>query len=332
VVRLKVPSAGQTVFKDLIHGELVFANNLLDDQILMKSDGWPTYHLANVVDDHLMKITLVLRGEEWLPSTPKHLLLYQAFGWTPPAFAHAPLLLNEDKTKLSKRHGDVAAEAYLKHGFLPEAVINFIALLGWNPGTEQEIFSLPALIKQFSLARVQKAGAVLNLTKLDWLNAYYIRQMPVDKLVKACWPYLEKAKKHLSLGKIKQIVALERERLKKLSEITEAAEIFYKDPQYEAQLLIWKKSDATITRDRLERLLSWFKDWVGEWRQKKLEAATLEMIAREKLDNGATLWPLRVALSGRSASPGPLAMAAILGRPKTLKRINQALAGLKKSQ
>lgn len=329
VVRLKVPLAGQTAFNDLIHGQVTFENALIDDQILLKSDGFPTYHLASVVDDYLMKISIVLRGEEWLPSTPKHLLLYQAFGWRAPEFAHLPLLLNKDRTKLSKRHGEVAVGEYLKHGFLPEAIINFVALLGWNPGTEQEIFSLKDLVKQFSLDKVQKAGAVLNLTKLEWLNGHYIRHLSIDKLTKAALPYLVEAQKFLSLTKIKKIIALEQERLKKLSDISSAAEFFFKLPQYEPKILIWRKSDQETTLSRLERLKEWFGSgqWqkTSAWSAKKLEKATLELIQQENLDNGATLWPLRAALSGRQASLGPFDIAEILGREETLRRINTAI-------
>lgn len=329
VVRLKVPTAGQTIFTDIVHGQVSFENSLIDDQILLKSDGFPTYHLASVVDDHLMKISLVLRGEEWLPSAPKHLLLYQAFGWETPQFAHVPLLLNEDKTKLSKRHGEVAVEAYLKRGFLPEALINFVALLGWNPGTEQEIFSLQDLVKQFSLEKVQRAGAVLNLSKLEWLNGHYIRQMPIDKLTEACLPYFKKETGELySKTKMSKIIALERERLKKLSDIAEATEFFFTKPRCAPPLLIWKKSDRETALARLKRLKNWFDDWPTGWTAKNLEKATLEMIRRENLDNGATLWPMRAALSGREASPGPFDIAAILGKRETIERLKQAADGL----
>ncbi|MEK7189941.1 MAG: glutamate--tRNA ligase, partial [Patescibacteria group bacterium] len=200
VIRLAVPKEGMTKFKDIIRGEVEFENKLIDDQVLVKSDGFPTYHLANVVDDHLMKITHVIRGDEWLSSTPKHIVLYDAFGWDAPRFAHIPLLLNPDKSKLSKRQGDVAVEDYLKKGYLPEVLINFMALLGWNPGTEQEIFSLSKLIKAFDISKAQKAGAVFNLEKLDWMSGEYIKKMPVGELVKKCLPFLQEA--NYDLGKM----------------------------------------------------------------------------------------------------------------------------------
>jgi glutamyl-tRNA synthetase len=181
VIRLKMPLEGDTIIDDIIRGTVSFQNELQDDQILIKSDGYPTYHLANVVDDHLMGITHVIRGEEWLLSLPKHVQLYKAFGWEQPKFAHLPLLLNPDRSKLSKRQGDVAVEDYLEKGYLPQALINFLALLGWNPGTDQEFFSLDDLIKQFSLERVSKSGAVFEIEKLNWMNGHYIRELPENE-------------------------------------------------------------------------------------------------------------------------------------------------------
>ena len=191
VVRLKMPAVGEITVNDLIRGEVIFKNELLDDPVLLKSDNYPTYHLANVIDDYQTKISHVIRSEEWLSSTPKHLVLYQAFGWPAPQFAHLPMILGSDKAKLSKRHGATAVLDYKKQGYLPEALINFIAFLGWNPGTEKEIFSLEELIKEFSLERVNESAAIFNLEKLNWLNGYYLRQMQIDELTKKCLPYLE---------------------------------------------------------------------------------------------------------------------------------------------
>jgi len=190
VIRQRIPQE-LLIFNDLVRGEMKFHGKDVDDQVLIKSDGYPTYHLANVVDDHEMEVTHVIRGEEWLPSTPKHVWLYQAFGWTPPAFAHLPLLLNPDRSKLSKRQGDVAAEDFLKRGYLKEAMINFIAFLGWNPGTEEEFFTLDELVDRFSLDRVQKAGAVFNLEKLDFLNGHYMRAKSIEELAALVKPWLE---------------------------------------------------------------------------------------------------------------------------------------------
>ncbi|MFI5205418.1 MAG: glutamate--tRNA ligase, partial [Candidatus Paceibacterales bacterium] len=188
VIRFFIPE-GQAVVHDLIYGDITYQNAILDDQVILKSDGFPTYHLAVVVDDHLMEISHVIRGEEWIPSTPKHVLLYQALGWEPAQFAHLPLILNPDKSKLSKRQGDVSVEDFLTKGYLPAALINFAAFLGWNPKTEQEIFSLADLIAQFDLAKINKSGAVFDQNKLDWINGQYIRQISDDELVKMLIPY-----------------------------------------------------------------------------------------------------------------------------------------------
>jgi len=180
VIRMKIPSDGMVKVNDLIRGQVIFPVNQIDDQVLLKSDDYPTYHLANVVDDHLMQISHVIRGEEWLPSTPKHVLLYRYFGWELPQFAHLSLLLNPDKSKLSKRQGDVAVEDYRSGGYLPEALINFLALLGWNPGNDREIFSMDELVREFSLERVSKSGAIFNVEKLNWMNGVYIRKLSQD--------------------------------------------------------------------------------------------------------------------------------------------------------
>lgn len=329
VIRLAVPKKGTTKFDDIIRGAVAFENKLIDDQVLVKSDGFPTYHLANVVDDHLMKITDVIRGEEWLSSTPKHILLYQAFGWEAPRFAHIPLLLNLDKSKLSKRQGDVAVEDYLAKGYLPEALLNFAALLGWNPGTAQEIFSLEELTKSFDLAKAQKAGAVFNVEKLDWMNGEYIIKMPAGELVKKCLPFLKEA--NYDLGefgkeKIEKIIQLEQGRMKKLTDLPQAVEFFFKKPRYDAKILVWKKSDKATTRARLSILCKFYDSYKGEWLEKGIEAATLALIIKENLENGPTLWPMRAALSGREASPGPFAIAAILGQKETVKRLKTAAA------
>src|SRR3989344_3510288 len=192
VVRLKMPKSGETVFVDMIRGEVRFKNELVDDQVLMKSDGYPTYHFAVVIDDHFMEITHIIRGEEWISSVPKHLQIYKYFGWEVPEMAHLPLLLNPDKSKLSKRQGDVAVEDYMKKGYLPEALVNFVAFLGWNPGTEKEIYSLEELIQDFDLDKVGKTGGVFNIEKLNWYNKQYIKNLSNQELAARAKPWLEK--------------------------------------------------------------------------------------------------------------------------------------------
>ncbi len=330
VIRFRMPSTGQTEFNDLVRGKVIFDNQLLDDPIILKSDGFPTYHLANVIDDHEMEISHVIRGEEWLPSTPKHLLLYQALGWQPPEFAHLPLLLNPDKSKLSKRQGDVAVEDFLKKGYLPEALLNFVLLLGWNPKTNQEIFSLKEMIKVFDLDKVNKAGAVFDNQKLDWLNGYYIRQKPLVELAKLCQPYFAQAGIKADLKFLEKVVATEKNRIKKIADIIEATSFFFSQPKYKSELLIWKKLSRGEVAKNLE-ILSEKLETISEKKinEKDLEKEIIDSIKSQGVGVGDMLWPMRVALSGRQASPSPFEIAAVLGKTETIKRIKKAIEKLK---
>ncbi|KKR49197.1 MAG: Glutamate-tRNA ligase [Candidatus Magasanikbacteria bacterium GW2011_GWC2_40_17] len=339
VIRLAVPRKGTTKFNDLVHGEIVFENKLIDDQVLIKSDGFPTYHLAVVVDDYLMKITHIIRGEEWLSSTPKHVILFDYLGWPRPQFIHLPLIMRKDPVtgkivKMSKRQGDVAVEDYLKNGFLPETLNNFVAMLGWNSGTEQEVFSLDELVKFFDIHKIQKASAIFDLTKLEWLNSQYLKKMTVDNLIDQCLPYLIESNlvvQNLSIEekeKIAKIVTITQERLKKVSEITEATYFFFKQPNFNPQIMIWKKSDKKITEERLSELINFFKVYSGEWTVRGIEEAVLKKIDNKKWDIGTTLWPLRVSLSGLEKSPGPFDLLWVLGKEESLRRIKESLEKL----
>lgn len=336
VIRLKMPKDGTTKFTDLIRGDIEFDNKLIDDQVLIKSDGFPTYHLAVVVDDHLMKITHVVRADEWLSSTPKHIVLYKAFGWDLPQFAHLSLILNPDHSKLSKRQGDVAVEDYLKKGFLPEVLVNFMALLGWNPGTDQEIFSLQELINLFDINKVQKAGAVFDLTKLEWMNSQYLKKIKIDDLLNLSLPYLQEKGiidgeiSEKEQNKLKKALIVTQERMKKISEVGDLIGFFFQLPQFNSEMLIWRKSDKETTLKRLEWLLKFCDTYIGEWEEKGIEESALKLIISEKLDNGTTLWPLRVALSGMEKSPGPFQLAWVLGKEETKLRIQQAIKSLAK--
>ncbi|KKS53597.1 MAG: Glutamate-tRNA ligase [Parcubacteria group bacterium GW2011_GWC2_45_7] len=339
VIRLKVPKIGKTKFEDLIHGQVEFANKLIDDQVLLKSDGYPTYHLANIIDDNLMEITHVIRGDEWLPSTPKHILLYEAFDWKAPQFTHLPLLLNPDHSKLSKRQGDVAVEDYIKKGYLPEAIINFVALLGFNPRSDKELYTLDELIADFDLVKVNKSGAVVNFEKLDWMNGHYIRTKTLDELTQLCVPFLINAgwpeeirnPKLEIQNRIKKIVALEQERIKKLADIVDAAEIFRIDqPHYEPKILVWKKAPKEGVRLHLTALFAFLTGYKGDWTAQNLEQTIKAWVAKEGRGVGEVLWPFRVALAGRLASPPPFDIAAILGKAQTLKRLEYAIELAKK--
>jgi glutamyl-tRNA synthetase len=322
VIRMRLPE-GVTEFDDLIRGHVKFENSEIDDQILLKSDGFPTYHLANVVDDHMMKISHVIRAEEWLSSTPKHFILYKMFGWDIPAFAHLPMALNPDRSKLSKRQGDVAVEDYLKKGYLPAALLNFVALLGFNPKADQEIYSLAELVELFDLEKVNKSGAIFNVAKLNWMNSQYIHRTPVDELTGLCEPYLAKAGKSLPLGTLKKICAVERERLVLLSDIVEKIDSYQKLPDYPAELLIWKKSSGEEALENLQKIIP-IIEGLDLSSIELIEAAIREYIGSNNLPNGTVLWPLRAALSGAAASPSPFELIWVLGKDESLRRLNHA--------
>ena len=331
VVRLRVEGMGDVVFDDIVRGTVSFSKKTIDDQVLLKSDGFPTYHLANVVDDHLMGITHVIRGEEWLPSTPKHIILYEAFGWDIPRFAHLPLLLNLDRSKLSKRQGDVAVEEYLAKGYLPEALLNFVALLGWNPGggKTQEIFSLGELVSAFDLAHIHKGGAVFDARKLDWLNAQYIKNLPAKELLTKSLPFLLKkpwfdrvdaSRKESEY--VDRVLTVERDRLQKLSDVGDSVRFLFVEPTIDPTLLPWKKNTPKETIAALgvmREALSIVPE--NEWTRERLETILLETAGEKK---GDFLWPLRVALSGEKQSPPPFEIAWVIGKRATLERIESA--------
>ena len=337
VIRQKMPREGEVIVKDFLRGEIKFQAQDLEDQVLIKSDGVPTYQFASVVDDHLMQISHVVRGEEWLPSFPKNVLLYQSFGWEAPEFIHLPLIMDKQGGKLSKRKGDVAVEDYKEKGYLPEALINFTALLGWHPKEDEtEIMDLDTIIKKFKIEDIRVSPAVFDVDKLDYFNGYYIRQMDLDELTEKCLPYLkenlEQSKDPAKKDKeyLKKVVSLERERLKKLSEITELTQFFFKDSlDYDSGLLIWKKMEKGEALDNLEELESLLNE-VSEkdWETKRLEEKIVNHIREKEAKVGNYLWPLRVALTGESQSPGPFEVAWTLGKKDSLKRIREAIEKL----
>jgi glutamyl-tRNA synthetase len=345
VLRFKMPDDREITFEDIIRGPITVNTKDLDDFVLIKSDGFPTYHLANIIDDHLMKISHVLRGDEWIASTPKHILLYESFGWHAPLFAHLPPLLNKDKKKMSKREGDVSVRDFIAKGYLKDALINFIALLGWNSGTDQEIYSLDELIKQFSLEKVHKAGAIFDLDKLDWINGSYIRKLSIDKFVDQCLPFLEQGtlikrkgeawinaftKEPIAAHWLKKVCALEQPRIKKLADLPAAIEYFF-NPKFKLlkKDLVWKKSTPGKTKKTLTQLADLLKAIdEKDFSQEGLEKQIMDFIEKNSYGNGDVLWPMRVALSGREKSPGPFELAAALGSEATIKRIKAAIKKL----
>ncbi len=335
VIRFKIDSK-KVKFTDLIRGDVEFDAALLGDIVIAKNLQNPLFHFAVVVDDFLMKISHVIRGEDHISNTPRQILIQEALGFDKVIYGHLPLLLNPDKSKLSKRKGDVALIDYHKQGYLPEALVNFLALLGWNPGTEKEVFSLSQLVKEFSIEKVQKSGAVFNIQRLDYLNGLYIRQKPIEKLTELCKPYLKEAgllvQGQVSENALQKIVEVSKTRMKKLSDIVELSDFFFPDKlKYEKELLKWDKMQEEDVKGALllcDKILSDLK----EWDIKKIEEALLSGVGEfnkqkdyPENNKGYLLWPLRVALSGKKFSPGPFEIADILGKEKTLERIKDAV-------
>jgi len=331
-VRMKISDNETVEFQDLVRGKISFETKNIDDQVLIKSDGFPTYHFASVVDDHLMKISHVIRGDEWLSSTPKHVLLYRYFGWKIPQFAHLSLLLNADKSKLSKRQGDVAVEDYIAKGYLKEAIINFVAMLGWNPGKgdTQEIFSLEELIEKFDFRNVHKAGAVFDIQKLDWINAQYIKKLSINKLCEKVLPFLENEVCYQNAPKERKIKAylykfleVERERLNKLSDIGKKVDFFFCDIEFDSAMLKWKEMTNEEIKKSLKKCVDSLKKILeSQWTKENLEKELLECAGEKR---GELLWPLRVALTGKQKSPSPFEVAWVLGKEESLKRIQKAI-------
>lgn len=335
VIRFRVENK-KIKFNDLIRHDVEFDAGLLGDIVIAKNFRLPLYHFVVVVDDFLMQISHVIRGEEHLPNTPRHILLQEALGFYRPIYAHLPLMLNPDRSKLSKRQGDVAVADYHKQGYLPEALVNFMVLLGWNPGTEKELFSLQQLIKEFSIEKVQKAGAVFNLQRLDFLNGFYIREKPIEKLTELCVPYLKESgllvEGQASEHKLEKIVEASRTRMKKLSEISVLADLFFPDKLiYDKDLLKWQEmtySDIRASLTFSKKIFSEMKEWDLKNIEKELLLASEKFSSKNsypKENRGFMLWPLRVALSGKKSSPSPFEIADILGKEKTLKRIEEAI-------
>lgn len=333
VIRQKINTEGTTEYFDVIRGKVSIKNELLDDQILMKSDGYPTYNFANVVDDHLMEISHVMRGEEYISSTPKYIQLYDNFGWEIPTFAHLPLLLNSDKSKLSKRQGDVAVEDYIRKGYLKEAIINFVALLGWNPGegNTREIFLLEELVKEFNLEKVHKGGAVFDIKKLDWINNQYIKKLSVDELYELSLPFFEqkdlftKASDERKLGEyLKKVLTVEQERLVSLSQVGESDKYFFENNlEYSKDDIRWKKSGDEETKANLEKSLEILENISKEnWKKENIKKELLEA-AEDK--RGDLLFPLRWVLTGQKFSPTPFEVAWVLGKEESLRRIKVSL-------
>ncbi|KKQ06243.1 MAG: Glutamate-tRNA ligase [Candidatus Moranbacteria bacterium GW2011_GWF1_36_4] len=335
VVRFKIPE-GKTVFEDLVYGKIEVENSTVDDQIVLKSDGFPTYHLAVVVDDYLMKISHVFRGAEWISSTPKHILLYKAFGWEKamPEFAHMPNILGKDgKKKLSKREGSVSVQDFKNQGYPPQAIVNFIALLGWNPKTEQEIFTMDELISQYDIRKVNKSGAVFDIKRLNWISAQHIRKMSIDEIYNQALPFLKEKEFYKSWNTdretwsdkekeeyIKKIISVEKDRLEKFDQIGESNQFFFSDPKnISSDDLRWKDSSDEDMKNNLQKAKKVLESISeSDWELKNIEEKLLQAAGDKR---GDLLFPLRAALTGEKKSPSPFEVAWALGKKESIKRI-----------
>ena len=326
VVRMKIPEVPETmVLNDLIRGIVSIETSQSEDQVIVKSDGFPTYHLAVVIDDYLMKITHVVRGEEWIPSFPKHLLLYRYFGWDPPQFAHLPLILNPDRSKLSKRQGDVAVEDFRNNGFLPESLVNFVAMLGWSPGEDKELFTLPELIREFSFERVNKSGAVFDQEKLNWMNQQYIQKLELDDLQQRLNPFINKTPYAGKDQKIlRKIIKILQPRLVTLSEIENRLSLFFEnnpeasDPEV-LKVLREENSKQVLANfiKQVESVEKLTKDNLGD---------LMKNVQNETKIKGKNLWmPLRYAITLDSEGPDLNLIVDLFGKERCLHLARSAL-------
>ena len=327
VIRQKMPRTGETTFHDVVYGDITVDNAELDDQILLKSDGLPTYNFANVVDDHLMGITHVVRGAEYLSSAPKYNLLYQAFGWDVPVYVHCAPVMKNATEKLSKRNGDPSYEDLLAMGYLKDALINYVTLLGWSPGGEREIYTLPELVDIFEIRGISKSPAIFDMQKLDHINAEYIRAMDAEAFHKLAEPYLRQAIKNPAID-TRLIAPLIQPRCERLTDIPGQVDFFDALPEYSPELYRHKKmkTDEAISLDMLQKLVPVVES-IQDWTQEGIHDALFGLIAELGVKNGVVLWPLRTALSGKPTTPGGgVELCHILGKEESLKRIHKGIS------
>ena len=352
IIRFKIISK-KVFFDDMIRGKIEFNTGLIGDIGIAKDLETPLYNFSVVVDDYEMKITHIIRGEDLMPNTPKQILIQEALGFDPVIYGHLPLILGADRSKLSKRNGATSLREYKELGYLPEAMINFLAFLGWNPGTEKEIFSLNSLKREFLINKVQKSGAIFNEKRLDYLNGFYIRHKSLESLTEDCIPYLIKSGiinpvlkseqipatfggKSISFNYItsetgekvdaeyiEKTISLYQKRLKKLSEISELVDCFFKEKlEYDGGLLIWKDMSKKEIRASIDKSIEILSK-IDNWKEKEIEKILINEAEKIK-DRGKVLWPVRVALTGKKSSAGPFEIAGVLGKEKTLNRLKEA--------
>ena len=327
-IRQTVNKQGVSHFHDEVYGDIEIDYDELDEGVLLKSDGLPTYNFANVIDDHLMQISHVVRGNEYISSTPKYNLIYEAFGWTPPVYVHVPQVMKDAQHKLSKRNGDASFQDLVAKGFLPEAILNYIALLGWNPGNDKEIFSLDELKECFTISRLNKSPAIFDIIKLKWMNGCYIRNLSAEEFHELAMPYY---KKYLTRNlDFKMLSSVLQPRIETLQDIEEQTDFLEKMPEYSLELYNNKKmkTDAEIAKTSLKLVLPRLSQ-VSDWQNSTLFEELKNLATDNNLKNGQILYPLRIALSGKeTTSGGATEIAAILGKDETMQRIKDALQKL----
>ncbi|MBQ6998290.1 MAG: glutamate--tRNA ligase [Clostridia bacterium] len=329
VIRQKIDPHGKTTFHDEIFGDITVDNAILDENVLLKSDGLPTYNFANVIDDHLMNITHVIRGNEYLSSTPKYNLIYESFGWEIPKYIHVSPVMKDSGKKLSKREGDASYEDFINKGYLKEAIVNYVALLGWSPGGEQEIFTMDELIKNFSISGISKSPAIFDEKKLSWMNGEYIRKMSEEDFAKEAMPYIKAAVKRTDID-MNAICALLHARVEKFTDIADQLTFIDELPEYDNELYTHKKM-KTNPENSLESLKAILPvlEGIEDWTMDNIHNALFELIEKLEVKNGIILWPLRVAVSGLPFTPGGgVDLAAILGKDETIARVKKGIEKL----
>ena len=322
VIRQKIPQEGSTTFSDAIFGDITTPNDSLDDNVLIKSDGLPTYNFANVIDDHLMGITHVVRGTEYLSSAPKYNLLYEAFGWDVPTYVHCSPVMRDANNKMSKRHGDPSYEDLISQGYLSEAVVNYVALLGWSPGGERELFSLSELVEIFNIAGISKSPAIFDIKKLTYFNSEYIRAMNPDEFTALALPYIRQSVSNPDINSA-DISALLQPRCEILTDIPEKIDFFDALPEYETELYVNKKAktDLSVSLDMLNAVLPVFQA-LPDWSQTSVHDALTALAEELAVKNATLMWPVRIAAAGKAVTPGgAVEICYILGRDETLQRI-----------
>lgn len=332
VIRQTINNVGETYFDDEVYGRIEFDTDVLDESVLIKSDGFPTYNFANIIDDHQMEITHVVRGNEYLSSTPKYNLIYEAYGWDIPTYVHVPPVMKDEHHKLSKRNGDASFQDLVAKGYLPEAILNYIALLGWSPETEQEIYTLDELIKVFNISRISKSPAIFDIDKLTWMNGVYLRNMDLDQYYDLIKPYLEEAI-HSKVD-LRSVAKILQPRVDTLAQIKESVDFIDELPEYDCAMYIHKKMKTTSeislrSLNAAREALAALDDWSEE---ETIHDLLLSLPKQLEMKNGQVLWPVRTAITGKQFTPGgAIEIAHILGKEETLKRIDRGIAKLEEA-